>query len=194
MAHASTKGDIPRREFHGSKAYFGRFASRMCRSAQYLDQEYPYIDYGTNEGGNDSGGDPTRASVMPFKQQDSPDNKWNPCIWPIVIPIIDSNSGRRDSKQATIVCRADKTWSSQAKTANTRISMARVAIGWWIKAAMLPTRMRTSAPMAALPRDGNCCSEMIRCRFTERATMTGPTKAAEAPAAATKNSVQVPLR
>lgn len=64
MAHASTKGDIPRREFHGSKAYFGRFASRMCRSAQYLDQEYPYIDYGTNEGGNDSGGDPIRASVM----------------------------------------------------------------------------------------------------------------------------------
>jgi len=106
MAHASTKGDIPRREFHGSKAYFGRFASRMCRSAQYLDQEYPYIDYGTNEGGNDSGGDPIRASVMPFKQQDSPDNKWNPCIWPIVIPIIDSKAvGAIPNKQRSFAGR-----------------------------------------------------------------------------------------
>src|ERR1700676_597531 len=66
--------------------------------------------------------------------------------------------------------------------------MASALIGWGISSARLLTRIKTRAATVAPLREGNCGCSRIRCTFTETATMTSPTKVAEAPAAVVKNS------
>src|ERR1700733_13887430 len=61
-------------------------------------------------------------------------------------------------------------------------------------AARLLIRTRTSAPIVAPARDGKCGCCRISRMFTQTATMTSPTRLADAPAAVAKNCPQASAR